>query len=219
MNKSFVVFQSFSDAGLAATIASRLQEQGVPFELEDTSSPIDPLIIGSDMNADIRLKLRPEDFGKGQDVLDAFYAPQLASVEPDYYLFDFDDKELEEIVRNPYEWGRFDYLLAQKLLKERGHEVVPEELEDYKELQLQELARPERVHRSWIWLGYLMAVCFSPLGIFYGGTLTTFKKTLHDGRRIYAYDDSVRTHGRRILLISASLTTLWLLIKLFTPQR
>ncbi|HEY1114517.1 MAG TPA: hypothetical protein VGE66_13190 [Chitinophagaceae bacterium] len=219
MSKPFVVFQSFSDPVLAETIAGKLQEQAVPFELEDTSSPIDPLIIGSDMNADIRIKLQPADFARGHAVLDAYYAPLLASVEPGYYLFDFTDRELEQIVQNPYEWGRFDYLLAQKLLKDRGYDVVPEELEGFKELQLQEMARPESVHRSWIWLGYLMAVCFSPLGIFYGGTLASFKKTLPDGRRIYAYADDVRTHGRRVLVISACLTTLWLLVKLLVPQR
>ena len=36
---------------------------------------------------------------------------------------------LREIIAKRDEWGAFDYALAQKILRDRGQEVAPEELE------------------------------------------------------------------------------------------
>jgi hypothetical protein len=44
MTQPFLIFQSFYDPELAKGLADHLQQQGIPFEVEDTSSPIDPLI-------------------------------------------------------------------------------------------------------------------------------------------------------------------------------
>jgi hypothetical protein len=219
MNEPLLIFQSFQDRALAEEIAEKLNQHEIPFAFDDTSSPIDPLIIGSDLNADIRIKLRQQDFPRAHQVLHDYYQEQLATVQQDYYLFSFTSEELMDTIQKPYEWGQLDYLLAQKILKDRGIEVSVEQLERSKAESLEEMARPEAVSSSWIILGYLLSVCFSLIGLFYGGVLLSFKKSLPDGRRVYSYSAKDRRHGRNMLLISSFLFIFWLLTKLLMPKQ
>jgi hypothetical protein len=65
--------------------------------------------------------LPPKDFAVAQRELEKYYRAQIAHAEDDYYLFEFSDAELNEILSKPDEWGDFDYQLAQQLLRERGN--------------------------------------------------------------------------------------------------
>lgn len=214
MSEPFLIFQSFTDIDLAQEIAEKLRQHNIPLQFDDTSSPIDAVIIGSTLAADLRIKLRQEDFQKAHSILENYYKTQLDSVEKDYYLFDFTNEELQEIVEKSDEWGTFDFLLAQKLLKERGKEFQPEEIQVLKANRIKEIARPERVGFSWIFLGYLISILFSPFGIFFGLAITSFKKTLPNGEWVYSYNENDRKHGKTILIISSCLTSVWILLRM-----
>ncbi len=134
-------------------------------------------------------------------------------VDKDYYLFEFTDEELMEIVSKPDEWGHFDYQLAQKFLRESGKEIKPEVAALLKAQRLNELAKSETVHKYWIYLGYVSALLGGLIGIFIGWTLAYYKKTLPDGQRVFAYREDVRNHGARILLIASISLVAWVLIR------
>lgn len=218
MQEDYTVFRSFADADLAREMAKELAAQNIPFQLENTSSPMDPLIIGSGLDADIRLKIRARDFEKAQRILEDYYGRQLDKVDGDYYLFGFTDDELIDVVSKPDEWGELDYLLAQKILSDRGLTMDRQTLISLKEERLQAIAKPEAVEKSWIFWGYFIAVLFSPVGIFFGLTLLTLKKTLPDGQRVYSYSQGTRGHGRNILAIASALTALLLLVKITSTR-
>lgn len=218
MQEDYAVFRSFTDADLAQEIAKKLAEQNVSFQLENTSSPIDPLIIGSGLDADVRLKVRVQDFEKAQRILEDYYHRQLDTIDDDYYLFAFADDELIDVVSKPDEWGELDYLLAQKILSGRGIPIESQTLVSLKQERLQTIAKPEAVERSWIFLGYFIAVVFSPVGIFFGSTLLTLKKTLPNGQRVYSYSEGTRKHGRVILAIASVLTSLWIVLRIMSTR-
>jgi hypothetical protein len=171
------------------------------------------------LTADIRIKLRQQDFNKANTVLESYYATLLDTVDSDYYLFDFTDRELNEIIEKPDEWGQFDYKLAQKILKNRGKEIKDEELELIKSGRIKEISKPEEISKSWIFLGYFLAVFFGPLGIFFGSTVVTFKKTLPNGQTVYSYSKKSRKHGENILVISSVVTGLWILFKVLAVRQ
>ena len=79
--------------------------------------------------------MQAENFAKADEVLNDFYKDQLDAIDKDYYLFGLSDKELEEVVTKPDEWGRLNYQLAQKILKDRGREITPQKAELLKEKQ------------------------------------------------------------------------------------
>jgi len=214
MVEPFLIFQSYNDFALVKEVEEILTSNGVPVKFDDTSSPIDPLIIGSPLEADIRLKIRPQDFEKANLLLQSKYKVQPEGVEKDYYLLDFTDQELLEILQKPDEWGSFDYNLAQKLLRDRNIDIKEEELQRYREQRIKELSKPETEGKSWIYLGYFIAIFFSPIGIFYGVTVVNFKKTLPNGQRVYNYSEKDRKHGKNILVISSVLTALWVVLRI-----
>jgi hypothetical protein len=210
MEKEFLIYKSFTDADVAAEVADTLNQNGIHFQIENTSSPIDPLLIGSSLSADIRLKLYSEDFSRADKVLNDFYARQIQSVPADYYLYDFSNDELLEILQKPDEWGTLDYSLAPEILRQRGVDTTENQLLEFKSNRLKEVAQTEKLGRSWILLGYFIAFVFSPLGVFFASAILTFKKTLPDGDKVFSYHPDDRWHGKRILIISVLLSAIWL---------
>ena len=213
MAERFITYRKFSDTGLAIAIAIRLEEGEIAYLLEDNSRLFDPNFANNQLDSDISIKLRPADFVKADEVLADFYKRSLDSIDNDYYLLAFTDTELKEVVARPDEWGPFDYQLAMKLLKERGHEVKPEEAERLKQQRMKELEVPERGNRNLIITGYICVFLFSFIGIFIGSTLVFYKKTLPDGRRVSGFSEKDRGHGYVILTLSVVFLALWILLK------
>lgn len=211
-NDHYLTFQKFNDPVLAQQMGEHLKEHGIPFVIEDNQKFFDPSFAYNHIEADVSLKLAPQDFTRARQALEQYYSAQLDDVEKDYYLFQFTDEELMEIVSKPDEWGAFDYQLAQKLLRERGKEVQPAVAELLKTQRTKELAKPDTIHRWWIYAGYISAVLGGLFGLIIGATLVFNKKTLPNGEKIFAYDERVRNHGTRILVISAIFFPLWLFI-------
>lgn len=215
MPETFLTFQKFNDAGLANEIAERLRQSNIEYQLEDNNKIFDPSFANNTFEPDINLKIKPEDFSNADKALEAYYKASLAETDKDYYLFEFSDDELVEIIAKPDEWGRFDYQLAQKILSDRGKEVNPEIAGMLKTQRIKELAKREIVHSYWIYAGYIFAIVGGLFGIIIGWTLAYFKKTLPDGTRINAYSVKDRNHGTRILLLSIIGLIGWIFIRLY----
>ncbi|HSC37948.1 MAG TPA: hypothetical protein VLD19_08765 [Chitinophagaceae bacterium] len=215
MPERFITYRKFSDTGLAIAIAIRLEEGEVAYQLEDNSRLFDPNFANNQLDSDISIKLRPVDFVKADEVLADFYKRSLDSIDSDYYLLAFTDAELMEVVARPDEWGPFDYQLAMKLLKERGQEVKPEEAERLKQQRMKELEVPERAHRNLIITGYICILLLVIVGIAIGSGLVFYKKTLPDGRRIFAFSEKDRGHGYIILTLSIVFFVFSLLLKTY----
>ena len=213
MANALQTFQKFNDAGLANEIAERLRQNNIGCEIE-SNRVFEPSFAFNTVEPDICLLLRPEDFVKAHRILGEYYKAQLDSVEKDYYLFSFTDQELLEILIKPDEWGHLDYQLAQKILTERGKDISPDVLDLLKQQRKVDLSRKETAHKYLIWFGYFIALLGGFFGIIIGLTLTYYKKTLPDGETIYAYGESERNHGMRILIISAISMVFWLVLRL-----
>jgi len=206
--EQYLTFQKFNDQGLATELADLLEENNIDFIL-DGSSGFDPTFSNSEINKEFRVKLKKENFEQAHALLLNVSMMQLDSVEKDYYLFDFSDDELIEIVTKPDEWGHFDYMLAQRLLKERGKEIKPAVADTLRKQRLQELAKPEESQKSWIYAGYAFAILGGLIGVFIGWHLMTHKKTLPNGDRVYGHSASDRKHGNRIFLLGIFFVLFW----------
>lgn len=213
MADAFLTFQKFHDIEIAKEIAERLKQNGIEYYLEENPKFFDPSFANNKVDPDINLKLRAADFSKAHKALEDYYSNSFENIEQDYYLFDFTDEELVEIVSKPDEWGHFDYMLSQKILKDRGKEINPEIAELLKTQRIKDLAKPEATDNYWIYAGYFSAVFGGLFGIIIGWTLVYSKKTLPDGQRIYAHSEKDRNHGTRILLISCISLIIWVLIR------
>jgi len=216
MIDQFETFQSYNDIELVNQIAEKLQLKNIEFIIDKSKPLLDSSLVDTSFERNIHIKLRRKDFQDGHKALEDFYKTQLDDIDADYYLLSFSNDELNEIISKPDEWGYFDYQLAQKLLKDRGHEIDAKDLNELKENRIKELAQPEKASRLLIFFGY----CFIPFGIiigfFIGHHLFYSKRTLPNGQIVFSYRKSDRKHGDRIMVVAGVIFILsiifWLIV-------
>ncbi|QDW26745.1 hypothetical protein [Pedobacter sp. KBS0701] len=201
MTTDFVTFQRFNDKAAALGIAETFRENGIECGVEDVSENFDVSFANNEINKDFRIKLKPADFERADTLLLQLAEKDLADIDPGYYIFDFNNDELKEIIEKQDEWSSLDFLLAKKILKERGVEVNLSQIQTFKEKRLAALAKPEESPKVLIVAGYMLAVVGGLIAIVIGAYLRTHKKLLPNGERVFGYAASDRAHGERILIL------------------
>jgi hypothetical protein len=205
----FLTYQKFSNKNEARELTDLLTANKIEFLFEDTSANFDPSFANNESNNEFRVKLKKQDFEQADKLLLNISAKQIDEVDKDHYLFEFSDEELFEILTKSDEWSKFDYLLAQKILKDRGQEVNEKLLETLRKQRIEELAKPEDSKKVWITAGYFFAFFGGLLGLFIGWHLISHKKTLPNGDRVYGYSIEDRKHGNRILILGIVFLIIW----------
>ena len=130
-------------------------------------------------------------------------------------MFDFTNEELYDILLKSDEWNKFDYILAQKILKEREKPIDEDLIESLKKQRIEELARPEGNQKPWIIAGYLFALLGGFLGIIIGYFLWTSKKTLPNGQKVYSYSKKDRTQEKYIFFVAIIIFPISLILRVF----
>lgn len=215
MTENYLTFKKYNDVGLATEIGEQLKANQIEYAIEDNKQFFDATFANNSFNPDISLKLKPEDFSKAQKVLDSYYQQSTTSVDKDYYLFEFSDQELVEIISKRDEWGEFDYQLAQKILSDRGMEIKPEIVELLTEQRSKDLSKPETSSKYLIYRGYFSAFFGGFFAIIFGYNLAYSKRTMRDGQQIFTYREEERKHGERIVLIGIISTIAWIIAFLY----
>lgn len=191
----------YNDSEQVDFIARILEDNNVPYMLEDNSRAAPDLIVGQDTANKYLVKINPDDFIKVNFLLDLEAEKELDSIEKDYYLFSFSNEELLEIVSEPDSWCALDRKLAKKLLKDRGIEISDNLEKTFFDKRIKDLSKKEESSTIWMVVGYISALLGGFIGIAIGLTLWTHRKTLPNGERIYVYKSTDRTHGMIISLI------------------
>ncbi|WP_294220347.1 hypothetical protein [uncultured Chryseobacterium sp.] len=215
MSNELSVYRKFIYKDDALELAKILEENHFVYELTDNSSKLDSSFGGDINTKQYELKIRKDDFIEVEKIEEMLVKKDLENVEETYHLFDYSDEELIEIVTKKDEWNKFDYLLAQKILKERGKEINPELLNAINKQRLDSLSVQEESPVWLIIIGYVSAFFAGFLGIFIGGYLMYYKKALPNGDRIYGFKRNDRSHGQNILIISAIAFFVWIGFRLF----
>ncbi len=89
----------------------------------------------------------------------------------------FSDDELIEVISKSDEWNKFDISLAKKLLKEKGKEITPEEIEEIEEIKRQrilELSKPEKDQKIYIISRIFSCIFGRIFGVFYWVAFVNF---------------------------------------------
>lgn len=203
MASPYLSFMRFDAIERAEAHARQLRDAGVNCLVEQEPPNVDPLVRQHTIANRIHLMVRGEDFNQGHAVIESYYAQSLDTVEADYYLFSFTDTELFEILQKSDEWGHFDYVLAQKLLRDRGYDISADDLRSLKEKRVAELSRPEAAP-----VGPAVG-----MGLLSSYIVATHKKTLPDGQQVYSYSASNRRRAIIIFYIIAAVIAVGLLAR------
>ena len=215
MEPEFITYQKFNDVGLANELAEQLDNHHIPNQVVEESRSFDPGFRFNDtLQTDWAVKIRKQDFETVNQLLKDEEAADVTKIGKDYYLFAFSDEELMEVITKSDEWSPFDFVLARKILADRGKPVSDETVAAISQKRIADLKAPDEPQTSWIIIGYICALAGGLLGIFIGWFLTTYKKTLPNGERVYEYNENDRKQGRRIFYIGIVVLTIAVTYKL-----
>lgn len=200
MKTELLTLAKYRDAELARPMAELLNKRGIPFELEDASAPVDVTFSASPYFKEYHLKVPKTYYKKALKIWEADSEALIEKVDKHHYLFKFSDEELREILEKSDEWSKEDYVLAKKILADRGQEVSEKELAVMEALRIAELSKPAKADPAWIFLGYALALIGGFAGILIGYNYR-FKKTLPNGTQVFAYDEASRKQGKQIFYL------------------
>lgn len=199
----FTTYRKFIYKDDALDFIKILEQNKIDYELVDNSLRVDSSFGGDINTKQYELKIEKNVFEKVEELEEKLAAEDIKSINQDYYLYEFSDEELIEILMKKDEWNKFDYLAAQKILKERGNEVKPELLNVIRKQRIADLTVQEESPKWLIYIGYFSAIFGGFLGIFIGFYLMKYKKSLPNGEKFYGFSRSDRLNGERILYLSA----------------
>jgi hypothetical protein len=213
MIENYSIFKKFPTLEQANELKELLKENGVESLVADNIPPVDVTFSGNTLQNEFEVRIKQSDFKKAEEILEKNVGNLIDQIDKDYYLFEFTDEELYEILLKSDEWNAFDYTLAQKILKQRGKSVNKELLNSLKNERIKDLAKPEENQRPWIIAGYIFSLLGGFLGLIIGYFLWTSKKTLPNGQKVYSYSANDRKHGKYIFYIGLIIAPTALLLK------
>jgi hypothetical protein len=215
MDTGLILYKRFDDPALAGALTAVLDEHGIEYEVQEAGSTFDPGFRSNDLKKEYSVKINSDDFERVNQLLNDQEVENVNHADATHYLFAFTDAELLEVLSKPDEWSPFDYQLARKILTERGVAINDRLLTDLKTERLEELKKPEPPQSGWIIIGYVFALAGGVFGIFIGWYLATYKKTLPDGEKVFAYNDNDRRQGTWIMYISIAILVLSVIYRIY----
>jgi len=201
MSQTYTTFKKFPDAAEAKHLQQFLIENGIECIYINNSPQLDNSFSGGELLKEYEIQLKQSDFERAHELLQEDAENMLSELGPDYYLLSFTDEELYDVVLKQDEWSEFDYVLARRLLKQRGKEVDEQHIKNLRTKRIADLAKPEKDQQVWIAVGYIFAVLGGVFGIIIGYVLWSSKKTLPNGLVVHTYNKNDRKHGRIIFIL------------------
>jgi hypothetical protein len=199
---NFEEYKTFTNHTEIKEFTNLMDQNHIEYNVHKITPVLDPAFAGNTQNDNIVIKIKPSDVERVEQILLNEVDVNVEDLAPDYYLLYFTDDELMDVVVKKDEWNDFDYVLAQKLLKERGKEITPDVLEMIRRQRISELSKQNPYPGLWIIAGYVFSVLGGLIGVFIGLMLIWDTKKLPGGTKIYAYDSKARRHGKMILVVA-----------------
>lgn len=197
----FNTYREYTDQDQVDALVKILNDHNIQHLITKDRDSLDGLYGKDSYKHNYSIKLKPADFDRVNHILQKLGEQALETVDQDHYLFGFSDDELLDILAKPDEWNEFDYVLAKKILADRGKSISDENLNQLKAVRITHLAQHATISKTWIVIAYISAFLGGVFGIFTGWHLSKSMKVLPNGQRIYTYNDEVRDHGKQMMLI------------------
>ena len=198
MNNDYRIFKVYPTKELALELKGLLEKEQIDSILGDNIPPVDVTFSGSTLDHKYEIRIKQDDFPMAEKILESHAKNMINQVDEDYYLFDFSDEELYEVLLKSDEWNEFDYMLAQQILLNRGKSIDESLLKALKKERIKTLSEPEGNQKPWLYVGYIFALLGGFIGIVIGYFLWTSRKTLPDGSKVYSYTAEDRSKGKAL---------------------
>lgn len=209
-----IVFKRFKVPDDAIDFAKKLKDNGIQAKVIDNSPAVDITFSANHTQDEVQLLINAEDRKRANDILQQEAEVLINDISTDHYLFQFENKELFDVLKNYDEWNELDYALAQKILVDRGETINSSIIDELRQNRENDLNKTEKAGNITLFLGYLFSLFGGVGGIFIGVYLIVTKKTLTTGQKINYYRKSDRLHGAAIVALSLFMIILWTFLEI-----
>jgi len=209
-----IPYKTFFNREAAQELQEILGEHDIPSTIVENFSSVTLTFLNNPDDSNVQLLLKQSDIEKANLLLEQLAEVENGDPDENYYLYDFTEEELYEIVANADEWSKYDYDLANKLLTERGKDIDINSLKQSEQKQLESLVYGKS-QSMWLVFGYIFALMGGLLGIAIGWNFWKLRKTLPDGTEVYAYKERDRIHGRIIFILGVAVLATIICLKIW----
>lgn len=196
-----ITVKEFQDRELLGDYVDLFEKAEIPFSVEDSKPRFDASFANDESRRYYRINVAPVDLRSALELCERMDQKILTELPDDYYLFQFSDEELREVLVRSFEWNSLDVMLAKKLLIERGVPFSEGTIAFQREELLDELDAPEKEDTVIVACGYIFCFLGGFFGLLIALSILNSKKTTRDGFRIPRYNDQTRSHAKNMLLI------------------
>jgi hypothetical protein len=215
MQNEFVIFHKFADYENLRDFSDLLSSMGIENRMQDNNHSYVSIVGYNEIDIPYGINIRQKDFPQADLLLETFYQDQVPGIDRDYYLFSETDEELLQIIRQPYDFGKLDLVLARHILNERGISVSEKDIKDSKEAQVASEMKIIPVSRLKLFFGYFLALVFPIAGVIIGISIYYNRTLLPNGERFYLHKPSDRRQAKIIILICILYLPVFVLLETF----
>lgn len=187
---------------------SLFETNGLHPELEKPYEYFDAIIGHARTNDHYLIRLPKDEFSPAQQLITT--EVEKSGVPADYYLRDFTNNDLKDILYNSDEWSRQDIAAAEILLRERTISVDEQEVKEKKQLKVETERKKNTISLPVLILFYVLSPWGAVLPIAAGMIIYFLKDTDRDGNSAYVFSDKYRKHGLILGIIGTVSTIFWL---------
>ncbi len=198
--EELISLKTFNTLEEATGVVELLEKSNIFMKIEKEQLLEDSVFAGNTLLNQICIKVKPENLETAQNLLNELEEVNIDKLEPDYYLFDFSDEELIDILQKPDEWSMNDLHWAQEILIQRGKEPEKSQIEKWKKNRLEFLATPDLITPRHVKSAYFFCILGGIIGIMMGRHINSYKKTLPNGQKVYNYNPESRKKGKGIAI-------------------
>ncbi|MFL9836302.1 hypothetical protein ABS768_02255 [Flavobacterium sp. ST-75] len=189
MKRTFTTLKTFPDLDQAKELKRFLCKNEIRSFLNDNhDSPL----------GDFEVKVITTDFNSATRLLEEKTEQMVGEVTSDYCLYSFTTPQLYDILVNKDVWSDFDFMLAKKILHEKGMPTDADTLFKLKQEKAKDAAKPEINQIVHILAGYVLALLGGVAGIVIGFLMWNSQKQMPSGISVFSYTEVERKHGRII---------------------
>jgi hypothetical protein len=205
---TFLTYSRFYTKEEAEEFAALLDANNILFDAERLRTPLDNIYLGEDSEPKYIVKVMQEDFGKVESLVKKEMEKQVDELPADYYLFQFSNEELLEVLQKSEDWNHLDQTLAKRLLQQRN--VRTDGLAVLAVFNEEEINGKERISTTTLVITYLLAIIFAIVGMLIGALMITAKRTMKDGSKMPLYDNWTVNQGWIVFNIGLVRTLIFL---------
>ena len=206
-------YKSFESVEIAQLLTELLDESNTYYELHNSEGKIEDFD-SSQPQGIIEVWIAEDQFDYIDDLIEEKVNSELDTVADDYFIFEFSNDELRNVLINAHEWSPIDLALANKLLKERGEPFEKEELHKIREEKIAESALSRDISKGRKVTGLIVALLFPLIGIITALIYLLATKEDLSGKKVPKYGEPTKKHGKIVITI-ALFGTVLLIAKIY----